>query len=620
MFTSSNEGNAMTEKGNTPGNIVYLSSARYLAVCGGVAAGLLMLGRMSPFPAWLVAVEVVATVLALFIFGSIRYRLDKNALTYGAALIIGATFWESWWRESALRASLAAGEPGALWAFVWKNFLTLDGLDKLVHADTMLFILGLTFFVAVIAQTRLLETASFAVLNKNKGRVVPTVAALAALVAAASGILDGVSMIGLMIRTLIIILFLSKAGGGAAIYAVMVSTVVTTVCGMWLAYGEPPNLIMKSNLQPHLDDAFFLRYCLPVAVGSYFIVFWNVSRKLKGKSVKMDALDLLDRHTADVRFLQATRHGEVLTPVEFAAAHAELLGEHLEPVQKRLHKGEPLGEAMSDEHVPPAVRKELLGKFVAENMAETLDDYYVHVFGRDDRKAGESARKLAEILETVRKRRVWAQRVGGLAFLPFIGFLVWHAMNHDVPLFLASFAGFFAALPAIYAIPKMRGLALRDAKHEFSEYLFLIPLFLSITLLQKTGFFEQLTQLLHVGVEKLGASHVAYAQFLGTTFLSALLDNNVVADFAGRAIRGMEISVLHLFAMAQISGYALGGCWTHIGSAQSVVAYAFIRKEIDSGYTPFQWIKAMTPVVVELGVFITFMVYLEGWLMPYLSR
>ena len=56
-----------------------------------------------------------------------------------------------------------------------------------------------------------------------------------------------------MIRTLVILLFLAKAKGDHVIYAVMLSTVVTTVCGMWLAYGEPPNLIMKSNLHPHLD-------------------------------------------------------------------------------------------------------------------------------------------------------------------------------------------------------------------------------------------------------------------------------------------------------------------------------------------------------------------------------
>ena len=38
---------------------------------------------------------------------------------------------------------------------------------------------------------------------------------------------------------------------------------------------------------------------------------------------------------------------------------------------------------------------------------------------------------------------------------------------------------------------------------------------------------------------------------------------------------------MHLFAMAQIAGYALGGCWTHIGCAQSVVAYAFIQRDVD---------------------------------------
>ena len=32
---------------------------------------------------------------------------------------------------------------------------------------------------------------------------------------------------------------------------------VTTVCGIWLAYGEPPNLIMKANLYPLSGQRFF---------------------------------------------------------------------------------------------------------------------------------------------------------------------------------------------------------------------------------------------------------------------------------------------------------------------------------------------------------------------------
>lgn len=606
--------------------LVQLSSAKFLAKCALAAAIVFFMGRFQPFPAWVVALEVVLTVLALFIFGSIRYRLDKNALTYGAALVIIATFWQGWWTGSPLRAALAAGDRGAAWEFFRHHFLTLHGLDRLFHADTMLFILGLTFFVAVIAQTRLLETASFAVLRRLKGNVVTTMAVLIAIVSVASGILDGVSMIGLMIRTMVIILLLSGTNGSIMLYAVMVSTVVTTVCGMWLAYGEPPNLIMKANLHPLLTDAFFLKYCLPIAVGSYFIVIWNMGRRLKGRRVKLDQLDILDQHVADVRFLQASRHGEVLTSIEFLEAHRDAVGSHFGVVHKRLMEGVPFGEALTNENVPQHIRLDLMGKFVSEDMAKTLDDYYLHVYGQNDPMADDAARQkrrggaaqsaiqLAKDLENVRRRRLRAQRIGALAFVPFIGLLVAHAVNHGIPLYLASFAGFFVALLGIVTLPKMRGLALHEAKHEFKEYLFLIPLFLSITLLQKTGFFEQIAALLKLGVEKLGASHMAWGQFAFCSVLSALLDNNVVADFAGRGLHGLEVSMLHFFAMAQIAGYALGGCWTHIGSAQSVVAYSFIQREVDAHYTPFQWIKAMTGVVLQIGLFTTVFIYAVGWL------
>jgi hypothetical protein len=216
------------------------------------------------------------------------------------------------------------------------------------------------------------------------------------------------------------------------------------------------------------------------------------------------------------------------------------------------------------------------------------------------------------------RQRVRAQRIGGIAFVPFIGLLVWHAIDHDVPLFLASAAGFLVAVVGIFRIRNMRRLAFREARHEFSEYLFLLPLFLSITLLQQTNFFGIIKAVLDYGVERWGAAHLAYAQFTGATFLSAILDNNVVADFLGRMIKGFEVSTLHLFAMAQIAGYAAGGCWTHIGSAQSVVAYAFIQRQVDDKFTPFQWIKAMTPVIIEIFLLMTLVVYGEAWLLKYL--
>ncbi len=70
--------------------------------------------------------------------------------------------------------------------------------------------------------------------------------------------------------------------------------------------------------------------------------------------------------------------------------------------------------------------------------------------------------------------------------------------------------------------------------------------------------------------------------------------------------------------MAQIAGYALGGCWTHIGCAQSVVAYAFIQRDVDEHYTPVQWIREMTPLMLEMLVAIGAVIYLESALLQFL--
>jgi Na+/H+ antiporter NhaD/arsenite permease-like protein len=588
-------------------DVIQISSKKFLIGCLLVSLALLGIGMNHPFSSTFIATEVLLTILALFIFGSTKYQLDKNALTYGMGFVITATFFTGWWPTSELKMAFDNDGIMAFFHFLRSHVLTLHGLDELIHADTMLFILGLTLFVSVIAQTRLLETVSFAVLKKNKGLVLPTVVFLTAAVSFASGILDGVSMIGLMIRILVIILFLSKTKDDAVIFAVIVSTIITTVCGMWLAYGEPPNLIMKANLHPYLTNSFFLRYCLPVAVGSYFIVYLNLRKRLKGKHVNLQELDIMDLHTADVRFLQASRHGEVLTPIEFVEANIGLMGEHSDAILHRLHKGEPLGEAMINEKLSPQTRLEVLSKFVSDDLAPVLDHHYQNMAHHSVKDA--SIQKLSAALEEIQKKRTKTQLIGGLSFIPFIALLIAHGINHAIPLFWASFSGFAVAFMGIIAMPKIRKLAIREAKHEYMEYLFLFPLFLSITLLQKAGFFEVMSVLLHQGIEKLGTALVAVIQFTAACFLSALLDNNIVADFASRALHGLELKVLHLFALAQIAGYAVGGCWTHIGSAQSVVAFAFIRREINSRYTPFQWIKAMTPIILEIFVLMLVVIY-----------
>ncbi len=611
---------------SNPNGIVQLSGKKFMLGCLVAALAVLLAGPYVEIPKWFLALEVFATIIALFVFGSIKYQIHKNALTYGCGAVILATFFakqgthEAWHQLTEDFHGLHSVSDLATIHGIAGLF---HGLDSLVHIDTMLFILGLTFFVSVIAQTRLLETITFVLLRWNKGHVLPTVLCVTAVVSVSSGILDGVSMIGLTIRTLVIILMLAAAPTAAVRYAVIVCTVVTTVCGMWLAYGEPPNLIMKANVEQMIDgksvqllnDAFFLRYCAPAAVLSFICVAISLGWKLKGLRVDLNKLDIVQSNAATIRFLQAERHGEVFSPIEFVEQHRAELGPHFHRVEGRVRKGEAVGLAMVREDVDARVRKQLLGHYVSEDLAARLDEHYVleskgQSPGMD---AGETA--LQKQLNSMQGKAVWARRIGILALLPFVALLITHALNHAVPLFLASFAGFAVAILGIGFITRMRRLALHEAKHEFGEYYFLFPLFLSITLLTKVAFFDDLKIALQHGIESLGTTAMALAQFYGATFLSALLDNNVVADFAGRAIKDLpEKSTIFLFALAQIAGYAAGGCWTHIGSAQSVVAYAFIQREVDSSFTPVQWIKAMTPLLLMILAALTALILVAGFI------
>ncbi len=267
---------------------------------------------------------------------------------------------------------------------------------------------------------------------------------------------------------------------------------------------------------------------------------------------------------------------------------------------------------MIDEDVPEPTRRLLLGHFIAEELADGLDRHYVLDAAGQCEGAFRAEQAFDEVLAVMAKTRRRAQKIGALALVPFVGLLVLHGLYHEVPLFLASFAGFLAALPATAGLPRMRSLALREARQEYAEYYFLFPLFLSISLLTAAGFFEGMQALLHSGIETIGTAHVAFTQFLGATFLSAILDNNVVADFASRGLMGCETNTLHLLAMAQIAGYALGGCWTHIGCAQAVVAYAFIQRDLDEHYGPVQWIKEMTPILFKILLVMAAVIYAES--------
>jgi hypothetical protein len=142
-----------------------LSGRRFVRGCAFLVIGLLITAGVWPLPVVLLATEVFATILGLFLFGSFRYQIHKNALTYGMLLVVVATFIglpaSTWHTEVATHG---------WWWWMRAQMLSFQGLDVLVHADTMMFILGLTGFVSVIAQTRLLEGVTFALLRRHDAR------------------------------------------------------------------------------------------------------------------------------------------------------------------------------------------------------------------------------------------------------------------------------------------------------------------------------------------------------------------------------------------------------------------------------------------------------------------
>lgn len=601
----------MTESSN---DIIEIPSKWYFGVCLALAALIGVFTWRNPPGPNLLGIEVLATILVLFIFGSIRYRIDKNAITYGALPIVFITFFPLWWPQSALHEEMGREGGSALWRAVRENLLSIHGLEKLIHADTMLFILGLTFFVSVISQTRLLETISMNLLRIFEGRVLATVLTIAGLVSFASGILDGVSMIGLTIRVLVIILVMARIQNEGIEFVIMVSVVLTTVCGMWLAYGEPPNLIMKSNLG--LPDTFFLKYAMPMAVVAFLIVAKFIARRLKGAAIPLDELDILEQNIADVRFLQAARRGEVKEIEDRFKEYADRFGEKAAEVEALYHEGHHPISSMVRAGVDQKTVHAFIEEFLGEEFVAPVRAYYTHRKKRGVPEEKEEALREATVIEQLladtRVQRSAAQTWGKLAFIPFLALLFWHARNHDVPLFISSMAAFAFALLGILAHTKMRKLALEEGIHEYKEYLFLFPLFLSITMLTAVGFFDQLKAVIEQGVEQMGHAHVAVIQYVGSGLLSAILDNNVVADFASRAIHGMPD--VFLFAAAQIAGYAAGGSLTHIGSAQSVVAFAYILRYVDPSFTPLGWIKAMWRLILAISIALIGVLYIKAFL------
>jgi hypothetical protein len=163
--------------------------------------------------------------------------------------------------------------------------------------------------------------------------------------------------------------------------------------------------------------------------------------------------------------------------------------------------------------------------------------------------------------------RLRAQR-SAIALVPF--FCLMAGVNPTYH-WLSSFAR-FSRLAGDRSNPKMR--AGPQARQEYAECYFLFRC--SCRSAASHGGLLRGQKELLPGYRDCRNAHVAFAQFLGSTFLSAILDNNVIAGFASRAVGFRRRP--YLFAMARIAGCASAAAG-RIGYAQSAVACAFIQRD-----------------------------------------
>src|SRR4029453_13900030 len=138
----------------------------------------------------------------------------------------------------------------------------------------------------------------------------------------------------------------------------------------------------------------------------------HLRKQLAGQRINLDRMDVLDANAEDIRFLQATRHGEVLTPVELVESHAEHLGHKTDGVLERLRSGTSLGTALVQEDVPVETRQELLGHYVSDELADSLDRHYVLDLAGDDEGARRAEQWVDDTLAAAAQVRRRAQLIG----------------------------------------------------------------------------------------------------------------------------------------------------------------------------------------------------------------
>jgi len=104
----------------------------------------------------------------------------------------------------------------------------------------------------------------------------------------------------------------------------------------------------------------------------------------------------------------------------------------------------------------------------------------------------------------------------------------------------------------------MRALALHEAYVEYANTTFCFRYFFPSRCSPRPIFLIRIQMWLHWGINSMGQGHVPSRNFWAARFYRPFLITNIVADFASRGLHGLVRPCCTCFAMAQISGYALG--------------------------------------------------------------
>jgi hypothetical protein len=84
----------------------------------------------------------------------------------------------------------------------------------------------------------------------------------------------------------------------------------------------------------------------------------------------------------------------------------------------------------------------------------------------------------------------------------------------------------------------------------------------------------------------------------------------VVADFASRGLLGFDVDVLRLFAAGTDPRLRARRMLDTHRVCASVSPVRPSERDLDKHYTPVQWIKEMTPVIVQILVAMTALIYI----------